>query len=250
LLRSGDFGWKELVPGQTRPGYILSAQVKDADYIGAITRRSFIEGEAFIESELVKPGDRRFLAAVLKPGNRAVSISVDASQSSSGLILAGDNVDVILTQSFDEKKDVARKSVSETILHNVRVVAIDHSLAQQIKAAGEGSVLSSETRIPKTVTLELDEQQAQKLFVAVQLGRLHLAVRPLEGSGQASANEMRKLEPVWASDVSRALKEIARREPKMNGARGEETAVDTACDMPTGTRSSIEGNVRCPPASD
>lgn len=212
LLRPGDFGWKELPPGPLPAGSMMRGLVSEMEVIGALTRRPFAEGEALVALELVKPGDRRFLAAVLRADHRAVSIAVDAPQTSSGLMLAGDYVDVILTQNFgDNVSTTGRRSVSETILRNVRVVAIDHSLGPQTKAAGDAAMVSVETRIPKTVSLEVTERQAQALAVSTQLGKIQLALRALEGSGATQAKESaRRGLSTWASDISPALRYLAR----------------------------------------
>jgi pilus assembly protein CpaB len=230
LLRPGDIRWREIEPGASRPGDLLRNQVSEAEYFGAIARRDFADGEALVAADLVKTGDRRFLSAVLKPGNRAVSIAVDAPQSSSGLVLPGDRVDVILTQNLGEAAiDASHRTVAETVLRNVRVIAVDQRLNAQPKA---GSPESSPTdpRMPRTLTLELDGTQAEKLFVAAHLGGLQLAVRALEGSDPAAPGESRP-SSTWAADVSPALRHAARKLPQV---------------APSG--STLEGSIRRPPA--
>jgi pilus assembly protein CpaB len=174
-----------------------------------------------LPAELIRAGDAQFLAAVLKPGMRAVSIAVDAPQSASGLVRPGNSVDVILIQSFaDSAVESARKSVGETVLRNVRVIAIDQLLR------GEPT---PEARTPKTVTLEVSESQAQVLLVAANLGRLQLSIRPLAGAPSESVEGTPPPTATWASDVSPALKELARKHPQSPAP------------------STIEGAVRRPP---
>jgi pilus assembly protein CpaB len=109
LLRAEDMSWRDTEPGGIGPGNLVRGQISDADLLGAVARRDFGAGEPLIVSELVKSSERGFLAAALKPGARAVSIAVDASQSVSGLILPDDRVDVLLIQSFgDSVADIAR----------------------------------------------------------------------------------------------------------------------------------------------
>jgi pilus assembly protein CpaB len=209
LLRDGDIGWTELAPGQIRPGQLLRGEISDTEFLGAITRREFAAGEALMASELVKPSDRRFLAAVLRPSKRAVSISVDAPQTASGLVLPGDSVDVILTQNFgDNVASATHRSAGETVLQGVRVVAVDQLLGPATKASSQPGAPGTESRTPKTVTLEVDARQAETLAVAMQLGKLHITVRPLEGSGTALA-ALPPARPTWASDVSLAIREMA-----------------------------------------
>jgi pilus assembly protein CpaB len=209
LLREADIVWKQARREEIRPGVILRGETGSDQVMGAITRRDFAEGEALLAAELVMPNDRRFLAAVLRPGNRAVSISVDAPQSSSGLVLPGDFVDVILTQNLGEGVvDLSRRSVAETILRNVRVIAVDSQLSKPSATEAAIELNTGTSIVPKTVTLELSEQEAEKLFVATQLGVLQLSVRPLASfSGQDKTTSPSP--PTWASDVSPALREFA-----------------------------------------
>jgi pilus assembly protein CpaB len=214
LFGQGDLVWKEVLPGEIRAGSLVRGRVSEAEYYGAIARRDFDANEPLIAGDLVKAGDRQFLAAVLRPGTRAVSVAVDASQSASGLALPGDYVDVILTQSFNEAiADPGRRSVGETVLRNVRVIAVDQSLITATKSgATDRGVFVTESRIPKTVTLELDERQAELMLVASQLGRLNLSVRSLERPGPGDIGKLGTSVRTWASDVSPALGQLARRQ--------------------------------------
>jgi pilus assembly protein CpaB len=226
LLRQSDVRWKEVEPGAIHSGEFARGRVSEGDFLGAVTRREFATGETLTAGDLVRAGDRQFLAAALKPGMRAVSMQVDASQSASGLALPGDYVDVILTQSFNEQvADLPRRSVGETVLHNVRVIAIDQTLNTAPPKAAVGSALiSGEPRIPKTVTLELNERQAEALFVAVQLGKLNLAVRSLEqpSTTVGSRRTAGAASATWASDVSPALNQM-RKVSQQSGSTIEST---------------------------
>lgn len=220
LLRPEDIGWKEVAAQSIRPGNLVRGQVSEAEFTGAIVRRELAAGEPLNVSELVRPSERQFLAAALKPGTRAVSIAVDAPQSAAGLILPGDQVDVILTQSFtDTGTDPALRSVAETVLRDVRVIAIDQNLTTPARPAGAARPLvPADSRVPKTVTFEVTEKQAERLIVAAQLGRLQLSVRPLEAGPATTGAAKSKAGPTWASDVSPALNELNRRKPQSGGA--------------------------------
>jgi pilus assembly protein CpaB len=235
LVRKEDITWKEVGPGEIHAGNIIRGQISESEFVGAIARRAFAAGEQLILSEIVRPNERQFLAAVLKPGTRAVSISVEAPQSGAGLILPGDYVDVILTQAFDEPTvDATHKSVAETVLRNVQIIAVDQALSMPANPApaARGALTPATpvtaSRVPKTYTFALTEQQAEQLFVAAHLGRLQFSVRPLEGRNIAAGSEDgNKRAPTWASDVSSALDGSAR--------KGQPSA------------SSIESSVRRPP---
>lgn len=210
LLRPTDIVWKDIQPGELRPGNIVRGQSEEGAMLGAVTRRDFATGDALVASELVTPGDRRFLAAVLKPGLRAATIGVDESQISSGLILPGDRVDVILTQNFDTGiAQTQHKSVGETVLRDLRVVAVGSSLGGEAKPEStETAAPVVESKVPKTVTLELSEKEAERLFVAEQIGGIQLTVRPLESGAVLSLVADSGARPTWASDVSPALSEL------------------------------------------
>ena len=92
----------------------------------------------------------------------------------SGLIRPGDYVDVVLTQVF-EKADPARRAMSETVLRNVRIIAIDQEIAQG-EGRTPGTVVSKATQ-SQTVSLELTPEQVKKVTVAKHIGTLSLSVR-------------------------------------------------------------------------
>jgi pilus assembly protein CpaB len=229
LLRAEDMTARDVGPTEIRPGSLVRGQ--ESEFQGAVARRDFALGDSLIASDFVKPSERGFLAAVLKPGTRAVSISVDASQSASGLILPGDRIDVILIQSFGDTVAPSRKEVAETVLVDVRAIAVDQALNASAKAAStERRVGTLESQLPKTVTLEVNPQQAEVLLVAGQLGRLGVSVRALEKSGAPAAAG--GTAPTWASDVSPALRQMG------TGARDQ---------RPFTTGSSIENSIRTVP---
>lgn len=209
LLRKGDVAWREVEPGEIRPGNIVRGQALESEVLGSITRRDFAEGEPLAAAELVKPGDRRFLATALRPGMRAASVTVDSPQGLAGLVFPDDRVDVILTQAFGDKATPGKRFVSETVVRDARVIAVDQTLAPPVDSQGViQRVPGAEVKFPKTVTLELSERQAETLLVAAQLGRFQLAVRPLAEAGAARGAERAGPSPVWGGDVSAALEAI------------------------------------------
>ena len=104
--------------------------------MGATVRRSVPQGELITQDDVLYPGNPGFLAAVLSPGKRAVSIPTSAVSSNSGLVSAGDWVDVILTlkretaeamADQEDKTSGMTKLAAQTILTNVRVLALNNS---------------------------------------------------------------------------------------------------------------------------
>jgi pilus assembly protein CpaB len=218
LLTASDLRWKELAANQSAPvDAIVRGQVPEGDFVGSVSRRGFAAGDPLAESDLVKPNQGGFLAAVLAPAMRAVAVTVGAAESVAGLVAPGDRVDVILTQNFnDTLVSAQRKSVGETVLHDVRVIAVDQALSGAIQAKQQPAppTVGAEGRIPRTVTLEVTEQQAEKLLVALNLGKIELSMRPFEQSTTSTevpvAEGAATPTPTWASDVSPALKSVDR----------------------------------------
>lgn len=206
-ILSGDMRWKEVQEGAPGDGVLVRGQVSEADFVGAITRRSFVQDEPLLPDDLVKTVDRKFLAAILGPGKRAVAVPVEAQQSASGLVLPGDRVDVILMHVLVEVPGSATGSVAETIMRDVRVIAVDQTLSPAQKPASADTALLADSRMPRVVTLEVDERQAQTLVVGLQLGKLQLSLRSLQSLPQATSQS--ELLPTFAADISPALRELA-----------------------------------------
>jgi pilus assembly protein CpaB len=172
LARIEDFTVRTL-PAQDVPAEaILENSDTKAGLPGALVRKFVEAGSPITLQDIVRPQDRGFLASVLAPDSRAVSIKVDEESGVSGLIRPGDYVDVVLTQVF-EKGEGTRRALSETILRNVRVIAID----QEIVQGGRGPSILPGTKPAQTVSLELAPEQVNKVTVARQIGKLSLTVR-------------------------------------------------------------------------
>lgn len=215
LLRTEDVRWENWPIGRTPEGALVRSQVKEEAYRGAVMRRSFAAGEPIIAGQIVAPGERGFLAAVLSPGTRAVAVAVDAVSATGGLIWPGDRVDLILTQNFEgEQGRSTRKAVGETVLGNLRVIAIDQQLGEAPTAPTASSRATPEARVPRTVTLEVAAQQGEAVAVAASIGKLSLALRSLAadetagGGGPAPAIPL--VSATWAEDVSPALRALPR----------------------------------------
>ena len=89
--------WQRWPTDDVPESYVLKGVRSDDEMIGAVVRRRIAMGEPLTDGAVVKPGERGFLAAVLEPGMRAVSVPVTPASANSGLIFPGDRVDLILT---------------------------------------------------------------------------------------------------------------------------------------------------------
>ena len=151
---------------------------------GSIARSPFIAGEPIREARLIKGTGSGYMAAILPSGMRAVSTDVTPETGAAGFILPNDRVDVILSYRDRQAEKISGFEVhsSETILSNVRVLAIDQTVEEK---GGQRVVVG------KTVTLELTQRQAESLVLARTRGLLSLALRSLVDSNGAEVIEER-----------------------------------------------------------
>src|SRR5262249_52854260 len=212
LLRAKDVVWQR-VAGTTEPGYILRPgrtagklnihldEQARATVYGAALRIGIKASDPIGHDTIVKPGDRDFLQIVLSPGARAIAIPVATGGASTGILYPGDHVDVILTQTFKNDPPLTRRSVGETVVENLRVLAID---------APDSKPVASGNNCGGAVTLEVTPEQAERINVAAELGKLSLTLRSITaaaGMSEAPAGPTmsRLIRPIWAGDVSPAL---------------------------------------------
>jgi len=125
-------------------------------------------GEAVLRSKITGPGQRASLASLLDEGKRAVTVSVDDVRGVAGFVLPGDFVDIVIIADDGSPK---RQSYSDILLEHVKVLAID-----QVASEGEG-----QPTVAKAVTVEVTKEQAQKILLATNIGKLSLILaRPVE----------------------------------------------------------------------
>lgn len=176
FLKEADIKWQVWPEGSLSPAYAVKGKRKLSEFIGSVVRSSIVAGQPVTDSSVVKVGERGFLSAVLSPGLRAVSVPVTAASAIAGLVFPGDRVDLILSHKFKAKAvGGARQKLrlaSETVLTNVRILAIDQRTDdKKNKGAKKG--------VPKTATIEITPKQAELISVALNLGKLSLSLRSL-----------------------------------------------------------------------
>ncbi|WP_119301039.1 Flp pilus assembly protein CpaB [Dongia deserti] len=185
----GDASTKKSASGAVENG-AQSSSPADAAIVGAVARRRILANEPISPDQLIQRGDRSIGSAVVSPGMRAVSIPINATSASGGFIAPGDYVDVILsiehkltivdgsgkelpqgTPATLPDGDELLKVTSETVLRNVKVLAIDQKLGRR---AEEGPA-----DVGKTATLEVSLSDTEKLLTASKLGSLTLVLRSM-----------------------------------------------------------------------
>lgn len=200
LLRAEDLEPKALTGTDAPASSFKDTAATRRELIGSMVRRALPVGDVLRSDDIMRPGDHGFLASVLKPGMRAITVGVDAVTGTAGLIWPGDRVDLILTQTLDNQQLApGQRIAAETILQNALVIAIDQLIVQG--AASDGPSPQN----PRTVTLEVTSQEAERVQVAERIGRLSLAVRSAEPVAGAATASSPVRPPVWAGDVSHAF---------------------------------------------
>ena len=182
LLEEGDVIELGLEPETVRSAHIpLDGLNPDQIPYGHVVRKEIDSGAPLTWSALVGPRQRGFLAAVLNPGTRAITIRLGPGTRHSGLVDPGDRVDVVLTAA-SQSNNGQLSVVARTILEDVRVLAIDRWIGSAAPGspAQSGEVQRSEI---VTATLEVLPEQTGLLALGEHEGELALAVRPLAAAG-------------------------------------------------------------------
>jgi pilus assembly protein CpaB len=179
-LATDDMQWQEWPESSLFSGAITKNSLEDPEAelpLSGRLRRNVEKGEPLLKAALVKEEKGNFVAATLGAGMRAMAIKVKAESSVGGFVTPGDRVDVIMTYDIrlpsdervrDAAMSVVSKKAAQTVLENIRVVAVDQE-AKEIE----------ETSVARTITLEVDPIQSEKLALANAMGTLSLTLRKL-----------------------------------------------------------------------
>jgi pilus assembly protein CpaB len=172
-LAADSVRWEEWPEGGVSGNFINHDAAPDGieKVTGALARSTLYAGEPITEPKLIRT-DRGFMSAILPQGKRAVAVRIAADTSAGGFILPNDRVDLVMTRASKSDGDSGGTPFrSETILNNVRVLAIDQTIEEK---DGEKVVVG------QTATLELSPEQVEILTVAQQMSeRLTLALRSI-----------------------------------------------------------------------
>ncbi len=212
ILKESDMKWIVWSATADTAKLYIKGTTDMSSLIGAVLREGLRADEPLIIGRVVQAHEQGFLAAVLTPGMRAISLTLTPSAGVAGFIFPGDRVDVIMSHTFSRKNssELSERHISETVVTNARVLALDQKSDNQ----------TVEPKVASTATIEVTPKQAEKLALAVDLvgntagsnrGAISLALRSLatEGDQQHAPSGA----PTWDSDVSSAY-------PSVNGDDG------------------------------
>ncbi len=173
-LKPDELKWQAWPAGAGAGNFIRRSDRPNAaeQLSGSIVRVPFVAGEPIRDAKVVNAKGSGYMAAILPKGMRAVSTQISAETGAGGFILPNDHVDVILTRRDRDAEKATGTEVhtSQTILSNVRVLAIDQNIQEK---NGQKVVVG------KTATLELAPHQVETLALSQQLGSLSLALRSM-----------------------------------------------------------------------
>lgn len=176
-IKADDLQWSVWPEKGVAEGQYTEADAPGAieEITGAVVKMPIYKDEPVMPQRIVKRGEAGLLPVLMAGDMRAVSIGISPESASGGFILPNDRVDLILTYTQSPSPTnglTAARTISKTVLQNVRVLAIDQAYAP-------GSPEES-TRIGQTATLEVTPEEAELVALSQSRGELSLALRPLD----------------------------------------------------------------------
>lgn len=236
ILRPDDMVWQIWPDGALDKNYLVMGGPRTPDaFAGWVVRNPVGGGEPITEGKIIAPGDRGFLAAVLRPGMRAISVQVTNTSATSGFVFPGDQVDMLLSYPLPtEKKEDADSSkidhqhkATQTVLRNVRVIGIDKWLEGK-----QGEAFQQ----PHTATFEVTAKQSEVIALASEMGKVSLILRSLvpdpnepedavklAGSTAVAAGGNGADSPIAANATYTIDSDISPLLPKLSRSTGDDT---------------------------
>ncbi len=199
FIKVEDMVWQSWPDDTVHERYIQQdAEITPESFAGAVVNSAISAGEPILDNRLVKPGDRGFMAAVLPVGKRAISIRITVTSGNAGFVFPGDRVDILLTHEVKVRSaDRLTARVSETVLKDVRVLAINQSTDN----------LTHTPSIGQTATLEVTTKEAEKIALIRRMGELTLVLRSLGNEKKDPILHANSKKPTftWDSEVSKQI---------------------------------------------
>lgn len=178
-LTAGDLRWLDWPLASVPAGVVRKDEAPEAEteLVGQLARFPLLGSEPIRREKLIRTDGTGFLSAVLPSGKRAIAITTDSrgANTAGGFILPNDRVDVVATIKGENAEVKGEAYLSETILRNLRVLAIGQNIQER---NGEKVVVG------ETATLEVEPGQVETLIQSQKAGSLSLALRSLKDAGE------------------------------------------------------------------
>ena len=157
-------------------GAVPAGSFKDVeDLKGRVILANLKKNEPILDSKLapidIKTGG---VVAVMDPNKRAMAVKVNEIVGLPGFVQPGDRVDVMATFEDPKSKD-NKDHVTKVVLENTLVLATDTQMERSY--GNEGDEEEDKVKPVKVITLEVSLEEAEKLAMAENGGKLRLALR-------------------------------------------------------------------------
>lgn len=177
FIKAEDLKWQSWPDDNMASSYLAQGAVTTDAIVGSVVRNGISIGEPITDTRIVKKGERGFLAAIVTPGFRAITVTMASNAGLSGLAMPGDRVDVLLTMSVPSaNKDAPERKFTETVMQDVRVLAIDQKMDDQ----------TNDGVLAHSATLEVTPKQAETVTLLQDLGKMSMTLRSV-GSAENDA---------------------------------------------------------------
>lgn len=232
-LGEGDLKWQTWPGEKAFAGAIVRKKdEKAAEALKGRLIQRVSAGQPLLSSYIFKEGKANLVAATLGKGMRAVAIPVKADTMAGGFVSPGDFVDVILSYQITTNsrenptvQALVNKAASETILQNIKVLAVDQEAARE----------EDKAKIARTVTLEVTASGAEKLALATNMGDLTLALRGIGDNTSTSENTT-----TTDVQVGKIMQDVARLQGSGEGPGGSVRVYNGATVQDVRTRNAGE----------
>ena len=200
-IAPNDLAWQDWPEEYLNDTYFVSEMTPEAltELAGSVVRNPIYSGEPIIGMKIVRPGENSTMAALLDEGMRAVAVEISVETAAGGFILPNDRVDVILTYDIEvaEGDVLVERPATQTILQNVRVLAIDQTYTE---FEGESVVVGT------TATLALAPRHAEVLMLATRMGDISLTLRGVSEAQQSGTDVIATNNIQSAQDASGSIR--------------------------------------------
>lgn len=227
ILNQEHLRWQTWPENALNEAYFKDERKDTKTVEGRVVRSPLSAGEPVTKSALVQQGERGFLAAVLTPGMRAVTVKLSAVAGIGGFVFPGDRVDVILTHTIEVSRR-ERYTAAETVFQNVRVLAVD-----------QRSVQGEKIQVAKTATIEVTPKMAEKVAMLGRIGDLSLSLRSLAAADDNTLSADPDSPPIPMTMTHTLGHEVSNFLPELNA----ETPTGTVRINRAGSITTIDTNV-------